>query len=64
MLTKEELIEFETEMATCFDDAMIRAPVHLYNDNEDQIIGVFEEHNIGPRRLGILLLAQPLSVLT
>lgn len=48
MLTKEELIEFETEMATCFDDAMIRAPVHLYNDNEDQIIGVFEEHNIGP----------------
>ena len=35
-------------MATCFDDAMIRAPVHLYNDNEDQIIGVFEEHNIGP----------------
>ena len=48
MLTKEELIEFETEMAACFDDAMIRAPVHLYNDNEDQIIGVFEEHNIGP----------------
>jgi TPP-dependent pyruvate/acetoin dehydrogenase alpha subunit len=48
VLTKEELIEFETEMAACFDDAMIRAPVHLYNDNEDQIIGVFEEHNIGP----------------
>lgn len=48
MLTKEELIEFETEMAACFDDAMIRAPVHLYNDNEDQIIGVFKEHNIGP----------------
>jgi len=48
VLTKEELIEFETEMAACFDDAMIRAPVHLYNDNEDQIIGVFKEHNIGP----------------
>ena len=43
LLTKEELIEFETEMAACFDDAMIRAPVHLYNDNEDQIIGVFIE---------------------
>ena len=48
MLTKEELIEFETEIAACFDDAQIRAPVHLYNDNEEQIIGIFEKHNIGP----------------
>ena len=45
-LTKEDLIEFETDMATCFDAALIRAPVHLYNGNEDQIIGVFEKHNI------------------
>ena len=48
MLTKEELIEFEIEIAACFDDAQIRAPVHLYNDNEEQIIGVFKKHNIGP----------------
>ena len=48
MLTKEELIEFEVEMAECFDAAMIRAPVHLYNDNEEQIIEVFKKHNIGP----------------
>ena len=48
MLTKKELIEFETEMAECFDAAMIRAPVHLYNGNEDQIIKVFKDHNIGP----------------
>ena len=48
MLTKEELIEFEIEIAACFDDAQIRAPVHLYNDNEEQIIEIFKKHNIGP----------------
>ena len=48
MFSKEELIEFENEMAACFDDAMIRAPVHLYHGNEDEIIKVFKDNNIGP----------------
>ena len=47
-MTKEELIEFENEMAECFNNAQIKAPVHLYNDNEEQIIEVFKKHNIGP----------------
>ena len=46
--TKEELIAFEDEVAECFNNAMIKAPVHLYNDNEEQIIDVFKKHNIGP----------------
>tara|TARA_B100000282_G_scaffold291463_1_gene263728 strand:- start:508 stop:1119 length:612 start_codon:yes stop_codon:yes gene_type:complete len=48
VLTKEELIQFETDMAACFDAAMIRAPVHLYNGNEEQMIKVFKDNNIGP----------------
>ena len=44
----EELIEFETEIARCFDAAMIRAPIHLYNGNEEQIIKIFQDNNIGP----------------
>ena len=44
----EELIKFETEMAVCFDAAMIRAPVHLYHGNEEQMIKVFKDNNIGP----------------
>ena len=44
----EELIKFETEMAACFDAAMIRAPVHLYHGNEEQMIKVFKDNNIGP----------------
>ena len=45
-LTKKDLIDFETEMAACFDAAMIRAPVHLYNGNEDQMIDIFRKHKI------------------
>lgn len=47
MLTKEELIEFENDIADCFNSAMIKAPVHLYNGNEEQIIDVFKKHKIG-----------------
>ena len=47
MYTKEELIEFENEMAECFNGALIKAPVHLYNDNEEQIIEIFDRFNIG-----------------
>ena len=47
LLTKEELIEFENEMAKCFNDAKIKAPVHLYHGNENQMIDVFKKHNIG-----------------
>ena len=46
--TREELIEFENEIAARFDNAEIHAPVHLYNGNEDQIMEVFRKHNIGP----------------
>ena len=46
-MTKEELIEFENHIAACFDDAQIKAPVHLYHDNEEQIIEVFRKHEIG-----------------
>ena len=47
MLTKEELIEFENEIADCFNTAKIKAPVHLYHGNEEQMIEVFKKHNIG-----------------
>tara|TARA_R110000824_G_scaffold399960_1_gene606449 strand:- start:312 stop:941 length:630 start_codon:yes stop_codon:yes gene_type:complete len=46
-LTKEDLIAFEDEIAECFNEAQIKAPVHLYNDNEEQMIEVFVKHNIG-----------------
>ena len=36
MLTKKELVDFENDIADCFNSAMIKAPVHLYNGNEEQ----------------------------
>jgi len=41
--TKEELIDFETDIAECFNNAMIKAPVHLYDGNEEQMIEIFEK---------------------
>ena len=40
-MTKDELIAFEDEIAELFNAAKIRAPVHLYFGNEEQIISAF-----------------------
>jgi TPP-dependent pyruvate/acetoin dehydrogenase alpha subunit len=42
LLTKEQLVTFETDIAECFNNAMIKAPVHLYDGNEEQMINIFK----------------------
>lgn len=42
MVTKEDLIAFEDNIAKCFNDGMIHAPIHLNYGNEDPIIEVFK----------------------
>jgi len=42
-LKKEQLISFEEDIADCFNNAMIKAPVHLYYGNEDQMINIFKQ---------------------
>lgn len=46
LLTKEQLVDFETDIANCFNNAMIKAPVHLYDGNEEQMINIFK--NVEP----------------
>jgi pyruvate dehydrogenase E1 component alpha subunit len=41
-MTKEELIAFEEEIAVEFNTGKVRAPVHLYSGNEEQMIEVFQ----------------------
>ena len=41
-MTKDELIAFEDEIAALFNAGTIRAPVHLYAGNEEQIIHAFQ----------------------
>jgi pyruvate dehydrogenase E1 component alpha subunit len=40
------LIEFENDIAAEFNQAKIKAPVHLYNGNEEQMLDVFIKHQI------------------
>lgn len=40
--TRETLIEFENSVAEKFNQSMIRAPVHLHNGNEDQLLEIFK----------------------
>lgn len=47
-MTKNDLIEFEAEVAEAFNAGKIRAPVHLSGGNEEQLIAFFDEHEIGP----------------
>jgi TPP-dependent pyruvate/acetoin dehydrogenase alpha subunit len=41
-VTKEELIAFESDIAAEFNAGRIRAPVHLYDGNEDVMIEIFK----------------------
>lgn len=41
-LTKEYLIEFEEKICTIFNEGLIKAPIHLYNGNEDEMINIFK----------------------
>jgi pyruvate dehydrogenase E1 component alpha subunit len=42
-MTSEDLINFEKDIAAEFNAAKIRAPVHLYSNNEAQMIEIFKD---------------------
>ena len=42
-MNKEELIDFEKKVANTFNEAKIRAPIHLHGGNEEQLITIFKK---------------------
>lgn len=44
-LTKQDLIEFEEDIASEFNAGHIKAPIHLFDGQEDQLIEIFKEIN-------------------
>ena len=46
MITKEDIIAFEEEIAGIFATGVIRAPVHLRSGREDALIKIFKDYNI------------------
>ncbi|MDE2028039.1 MAG: hypothetical protein KGK03_03870 [Candidatus Omnitrophica bacterium] len=47
MITKEELVAFEMDIAEVFATGVIRAPVHLRAGREEMLIKIFKDHHIG-----------------
>ena len=47
MITKDDLISFEKEIADIFATGAIKAPVHLRSGREEQLIDFFKTNNIG-----------------
>ena len=41
-MKKDDLIQFENEIAKLFNAGKIRAPIHLYHGNEKEIIKIFK----------------------
>lgn len=42
-MVEHELIKFEQEIADLFNQGKIKAPIHLYNGNEKELIEIFAE---------------------
>lgn len=42
-MNKQDLINFESDIAALFNAAKIKAPIHLYANNEENIMRVFEK---------------------
>jgi len=46
MVSKQELIDFESRIGDLFNNGLIKAPIHLYSGNEDLITEVFNDINV------------------
>jgi len=46
MVSKEQLVEFETHIGNLFNEGLIKAPIHLYSGNEDHIAEVFNDIDV------------------
>jgi pyruvate dehydrogenase E1 component alpha subunit len=46
MITKEQLIDFETEIGDTFNQGKIAAPIHLYSGNEEMMMEVFKDIDV------------------
>ena len=44
-LNKKDLIAFENKIAEAFNGAKIRSPVHLYSNNEEEMLKIFKKIN-------------------
>ena len=41
-MNQKELVDFEKDIADSFNNAKIKAPIHLHGNNENQLIEIFK----------------------
>lgn len=46
-ISRFDLVDFENQVARNFNNSQIKAPVHLYHGNEDEMIEIFRRNLIG-----------------
>ena len=59
-MNKKNLIKFENDIANTFNKGKIKAPIHLYSNNEDFLINFFKK--IKKKGLGFLYMEISLSM--
>lgn len=47
-LTKQDLVDFEKEIADIYATGVVKAPVHLRSGREEKLIEIFQNESIGP----------------
>ena len=55
-MKKKQLIEFENNIASLFNNGKIRAPIHLYSGNENFLINFLERSK---KMTGFFVLGDP-----
>ena len=58
-MKKKQLIEFENNIASLFNNGKIRAPIHLYSGNENFLINFFRRSK---KMTGFLFLESTINV--
>lgn len=43
IVEEKQLVNFEIDIANCFNNAKIRSPIHLHGNNEKQLINIFKD---------------------
>lgn len=43
MVSEKAMIDFENDIADCFNNKLIKSPIHLYHSNEKQMLDIFND---------------------
>ena len=45
-MLEQDLIDFEEDIASIYEQGIIRAPIHLRSGNESQLVDIFKNNDV------------------